>query len=47
MSAVFSRPPAPLPPPPPAPTPEDPEVEAARKRAHRAALNARGAPQPS
>jgi|AntAceMinimDraft_6_1070360.scaffolds.fasta_scaffold05616_4 hypothetical protein len=42
MSAVFSKPPAPLPPAPPPPTPEDPEVEAARKRAHRAALNARG-----
>lgn len=40
MSAVFPRPPAPLPP--PAPTPEDLEIEATRKRAHRAALNARG-----
>lgn len=42
MSAVFSRSPPPPPPPPPAPSRDDPAVEAARKRAVRAARNARG-----
>lgn len=42
MSAIFAKPPAPLPTAPPPPTPEDPAVEAARKRAQRAALNAKG-----
>jgi hypothetical protein len=44
MSAVFSRPSVPPPPPPalPVPTRADPVVEAARKRAQRAARNARG-----
>ena len=42
MSAIFAKPPAPLPPAPPPPTPDDPAVEAARKRAQRAARLAKG-----
>jgi len=41
MSAVFGKP-SPPPPAPLPPTPEDPAVEAARKRAQRAAQNAKG-----
>jgi len=43
MSGIFSKPsPPPPPPPPPVPTLADPAVEDARKRAQRAARNARG-----
>lgn len=42
MSAVFSKPSPPPLPAPLAPTTEDPAVEVARKRAQRAAQNAKG-----